>query len=256
VPDTTSPTTRAASILATRRRQSEQGPALPLDCRPTDIESALAIQADVTRQLDVTIAGWKCALPAEGRIIAAPVYTGSVYTGSPCRSPARNGQVRIEPELAFLLGHDLPPREVPYTEAEIDAAIERTHIALELIGSRYSDPTAMSYEEHLADGLLNQGLFIGPRVDDEAARLAGSLELLVTCNTETRAGLHGIHPNGSPRLPLYWLAEFLRTRGIGLQAGQAVITGSYAGSIEVPVDQDIVIRFGSLGELAVRFEGQ
>jgi 2-keto-4-pentenoate hydratase len=45
----------------------------------------------------------------------------------------------------------------------------------------------------------------------------------------------------------------LRSRGQGLQAGQAVITGSYAGSFDLPVGQQIAIRYGDLGELTVRF---
>ena len=48
-------------------------------------------------------------------------------------------------------------------------------------------------------------------------------------------------------------AEFLRTQGLGLRAGQAVITGSYAGSFTLPLGQDIVIRYGELGELSVHF---
>jgi 2-keto-4-pentenoate hydratase len=68
---------------------------------------------------------------------------------------------RIEPELAFILGRDLPARAESYTVAEIDAAIQETRLALELIGTRYSDPDAATFAEHLADGLFNQGLYLG-----------------------------------------------------------------------------------------------
>ncbi|HEX7749494.1 MAG TPA: hydratase, partial [Bordetella sp.] len=52
-----------------------------------------------------------------------------------------------------------------------------------------------------------------------------------------------------------WLVEFLRGAGRGLKAGQHVITGSYAGYIDVPADKDLKIGFGNLGTLAVRFAG-
>lgn len=243
----------AATLLAARRRSGEQGARLPEWCRPLDVDTALAIQAAVTDQLGERIGAWKCGMPAEGRVVLAPLYAGSIHATSPCGAWARAAQVRVEPELAFILGHDLPARNAPYTPAEVDAAIARTHVALELIDSRYSDPASAAFAENLADGLLNQGLFIGPQVDSEKARSAGEMTIDVTHESGQKIRLEGRHPNADPRAPLYWLAEFLRSKGQGLQAGQAVITGSYAGSFDVPAEQDVVIRYGALGVLTVRF---
>ncbi|OGB20933.1 MAG: hypothetical protein A3I66_19320 [Burkholderiales bacterium RIFCSPLOWO2_02_FULL_57_36] len=243
----------AATILAARRRNGGQGPRLPEPCRPLDVDTALAIQAAVTEQLDERIGAWKCATPAEGRVILAPIHSGTIHDAVPCAAWAHAGQVRVEPELAFILGHDLPVRDAPYTPAEIDAAIVRTHLALELIDSRYSTPGDASFAENLADGLLNQGLFIGPQVDGEKARTTGTMVIRVTLGNGQETRLDGQHPNTDPRAPLYWLAEFLRGKGQGLRAGQAVITGSYAGSFGVPVEQEIAIRYGDLGDLTVRF---
>src|SRR5690606_39981142 len=61
----------------------------------------------------------------------------------------------------------ISPRPEPYTPADVDAAIARTHLALELINSRYAEPDAAEFPEMLADGLVNQGLFIGPEVRSE-----------------------------------------------------------------------------------------
>lgn len=248
-----SPNTDAASILAARRRSGEQGPRLPEGCRPLDVDTALAVQAAVTEQLGERIGGWKCGTPSEGRVVLAPIYAGTMHVSSPCAAWARDAQVRVEPELAFILGRDLPARDTPYTPVEIDAAIARTHLALELIGSRYSDPSGVTFAENLADGLLNQGLFIGPQVDGEKARTAATMAIRVMSGTAQPINLEGRHPNAEPRAPLYWLAEFLRSRGKGLQAGQAIITGSYAGSFDLPAGQDILIEYGSLGRLTVRF---
>ena len=192
-------------------------------------------------------------MPTENGVILAPIYAGTVHTTSPCAISAHAGPMRVEPELAFILGHDLPVRDAPYTPADVDAAIARTHLALELIGSRYSNLADASFFEHLADGLLNQGLFIGPQVNDEKARTTGAMAIRVMPETGQEILLDGRHPNADPRAPLYWLAEFLRSRGQGLQAGQAVITGSYAGSFDVPAGQDIAIRYGELGVLSVHF---
>jgi 2-keto-4-pentenoate hydratase len=248
-----SPVTGAATILAARRKSGEQGARLPEWCRPLDVDTALAIQAAVTGQLGDRIGAWKCGMPAENRVVLAPIYAGTIPAASPCAAWAHAGQVRVEPELAFILGHELPARDTPYTPAEVDAAIVRTHLALELIDSRYSDPADAAFAENLADGLLNQGLFIGPQVDSEKARTTDAMTIRVTHENGQQTQLDGRHPNADPRAPLYWLAEFLRSKGQGLQAGQAVITGSYAGSFDVPAAQAITIRYGSLGDLTLRF---
>jgi 2-keto-4-pentenoate hydratase len=242
----------AATILSTRRKAGEQGPHLAETLRPLDTETALAIQSAVTTQLGERIGAWKCGLPFDGNVVLAPIHASTIHTASPCSAWTR-GHVRVEPELAFILGHDVPARDAPYTPADIDAAIAHTHLALELIDSRYTDPAAVSFAENLADGLLNQGLFIGPQVNDEQARSTAGMTITVQPEAEPERRLDGRHPNADPRAPLYWLAEFLRSRGQGLQAGQAVITGSYAGSFDLPVGQQVAIRYGELGVLTVRF---
>ena len=245
----------AARILAARRVSGEQGVRLPEDCRPRSLDDAFDIQSAVTQHLSARIGAWKCALPLEGRLTAAPIYANTVHVGSPCAVFAQDGHVRVEPELAFILGRDLPARAAPYSLAEVDDAIVRTHIALELIDSRYTPAEAAqaSFAEKLADGLVNQGLFLGPEVDAGQACAATDLPIRVRQADGTEHLHQGHHPNGLPRSPLHWLVEFLRSRGQGLQAGQAVITGSYAGSFTLPLNDDIAIQYGELGSLAVHF---
>jgi 2-keto-4-pentenoate hydratase len=249
----------AARILVARRLSGEQGARLPERCRPTSLQDAFDIQRAVSALLGDArgerVKAWKCALPAAERLVAAPIYARTVHAASPCPAWTRAGQVRVEPELAFVLGRDLPPRDAPYAPEEVDAAIASTHLALELIDSRYSpdDAAEASFAEKLADGLVNQGLFIGPAVDAETSRLASDFDIRVRLADGGEAHHVGHHPNGLPRSPLYWLAEFLRSQGQGLLAGQAVITGSYAGSFTLPLGQDIAIQYGDLGSLSVHF---
>ncbi|HYC41756.1 MAG TPA: fumarylacetoacetate hydrolase family protein [Noviherbaspirillum sp.] len=242
----------AASILTARRLKGEAGPRLPEALRPAGIDAALAIQSGVVDQLGDRIGGWKCGLSAENPVVMAPIPAGTIHAANPCPVWASAGQVRVEPELAFILGHDLPPRDAPYSPGEVDAAVAGIHLALELIGSRYAAPAEVGMVEHLADGLLNQGMLIGPRIDTSIAA-PGTMAINCRVGDGRDFTLDGKHPNADPRAPLHWLAEFLRSRGQGLQAGQAVITGSYAGSFELPVGEDLAIRYGELGTLAVRF---
>jgi len=252
----------AAAILVERRQTGTQGERLPESCRPTSLDQAIAIQVAVTErwceQEDDSIGGWKCLLPPEGKLIVGPIYTRTIDSVAPVSlwsKPSDSKIARIEPELAFFFGRDLPLRAQPYTAAEVDAAISRTHLALELINCRYTDPTQCTFPEMLADGLVNQGLFIGPQVDNELARNASEFTLIVGQNDEFSSH-NAEHPNANPRAPLYWLAEFLRSRGQGIVAGQAVITGSFAGVLEVPMNTEITLDYVGLGKMEVSFKAK
>lgn len=249
--------TLAASLLVERRRQGAQADRLPEHLRPHNIEDALALQDAVTEEwcnvMDDTVGAWKCSLPSPEKIVLAPIYTRTIDTIPPLAIWPKGDSARIEPELAFFLGADLPPRSEPYSIADIDGAIARTHMALELINSRYADPASCSFPEMLGDGLVNQGLFIGPQVDGETARHASEFAIHICRENNEPFIYSGKHPNGSPRAPLYWLVEFLRNRGHGFVAGQVIITGSYAGVIEVPLNTNIDIQYAGLGEMRVNF---
>lgn len=251
------PALAAARELVARRISGKQGPRLPETCRPTTLEEALAIQEQVSELWcdthDDSIGAWKCSLPSTDKVVVGPIYTSTINTVPPITIWPKGGCARIEPELAFIFGENLPPRSEPYTDAEVDAAIVRSHLALELINSRYENSSSTSFPEMLADGLVNQGLFIGPEVDAEQARQAATLSFRVEYSNGDITELQGRHPNNQPRAPLYWLVEFLRSRGQGILAGQAVITGSYAGVLEVPLNEDVKIHYLGLGVLDVHF---
>jgi len=149
-----------------------------------------------------------------------------------------------------VLAKDLPAREQPYTEADIDAAVGSVHAALEICASRYADPAACTIPEMLADGLVNNGLWLGPEL---TAPEAAAFELRWQAGEQAPQTALAKHPNGHPRAPLYWLANFLRERGLGLKAGQAVITGSYAGVLTAPAGQSLQFDYAGLARFEVEF---
>lgn len=246
----------AAATLADRRLKGLAGPCLQAELAPHTLEDALAIQWAVMGYMaraGYAVSGWKCGTPGPDKLVVAPIYAPTVHAASPCPVWAHDGEVRVEPELAFVIGRDLAARDEPYAPDEVDAAIVRTHLALELIDSRYSDPSTLSFADKLADGLVNQGLFIGPEVDAGQAALTHTMTIDIRVDGRPTQARAGQHPDPLPRLPLYWLAEYLRGAGQGLKAGQVVITGSYAGTFALPVGRAVAMRFGELGELAVEF---
>ena len=111
-------------------------------------------------------------LKAGDRVVVAPIYSRTISNAAPCPVWAQNGQVRVEPELAFVLGRDLPARAQAYSHAEVESAISKVHLALELIDSRYDDQAELTFADRLADGLVNQGLWLGPEVPWQQASQA------------------------------------------------------------------------------------
>ena len=246
----------AARHLLAARRARQSGARLAQSCRPTELEDALAIQRRVQELLGVETGGWKCSAPtAERAISCAAIFAPTIARASPCGVITFGGVVRIEPEIAFVLGRDLPDRAAPYGEAEVRAAIAETRLVLELLDSRYADPAAVSFAELLADHVSNQGLFIGPLLPDALRRQLDGFAIAVETASATLHARDGRHPDGHPLRPLAWLANFLASRAEigGLKAGAIVTTGSYAGALEVPIGTPLRVRFGNLGEIDVEF---
>ncbi|MEO7886489.1 MAG: fumarylacetoacetate hydrolase family protein [Polaromonas sp.] len=246
---------QAATELIARRRTAKQGPRLLEALRPLDLEAGWQVQQEVTRQLGQAVGGWKASLPSAGKLVAAPIYQPTISRAAICAVPFPAGAdtVAVEPELAFVLAQDLPPREQPYTQAEVDAAVGAVHAALEICASRYTDHTGLPFAELLADGIVNNGLWLGPAL---SAPDAAAFQLSWHIADGPAQTADARHPDGNPRAPLYWLANFLRERGVGLQAGQAVITGSYAGVLTLPMGKRTQFDYAGLARFEVEFRGQ
>jgi len=241
----------AARLLAAARASGRAGPRLPEGCRPADLESALAIQRRVVALLGQDVGGWKCSLPpGAGRINAAPILARTIFRASPCTIAAAGATARIEPEVAFVMGGDLPRRDTAYSEAEVRAAIAETRLALELLGTRYADPASVGWHEMMADCMQNQGLLVGPVVPRGLDAALEAFPVTVGGAGGVLSTHDGRHGDGHPLRPLHWLANFLAARGEGLRAGQVVTTGSYAGAIEVPLGEPLTVTFGDLGVIA------
>lgn len=251
---TTAAQESAAQYLFAARTRGTPGDRIPEAFRPADIDAALAIQQRVHALTGLQVGGWKCSVPSAARaILAAPIYAPTIRRDSPCPLPAVGGIAKIEPEVAFRLGRDLPPRGTPYTEEEIRSAIGAAHLVIELIGARYADPASVSFPELLADNVANAGLFVGPVVADPFTRPLEQFPLVVRTPAGPLHTREGKHPDGHPLLPLYWLANYLATRGDFLRAGQIVTTGSYAGVLEVPLATPLTFAYGDLPEFTVTF---
>lgn len=240
----------AAACLIEARRTRRPAARLPPALRPGTVAEALRVQQQVADGLGVGIAGWKCALPAGDKLVAAPILADAVWNLPDAPIALAVDPVRIEPEIALILGADLPPRAQPYGPADVVGAIAEIRLALEIIGTRFAQPDTMTPLEWLADNMFNAGLVLGPPVRGAGTALQGFELGLSGALNEARAARH---PDGHPLAGLCWLASFLSREGRGLRAGQAIITGSYAGVIELPRGAALTLRYGTLGAMRVAF---
>jgi 2-keto-4-pentenoate hydratase len=245
---------QAATALLNRRKAGTKMPRLADDIRPNSSDDALQIQQQmIAKRLD-QVGGWKCLQPlGKDQFILAPIFVDTIQRGTQCFLFADDALALVEPEITFILGEDLPAQQKDYSEAQIDAAIASCHMALELIQHRFADHNCVSFYEKLADGLANQGLFIGPEINKSQAYAASQIEISFKQGEQCQQ-FTAKHPNTLPQNPLYWLINFMSKRGTGFKAGQAIITGSYAGVVKVEFDQVTKINYKNMGKCSVEFK--
>ncbi len=247
---------QAAQHLFQVRKTKIPGTLIPEACRPTDRESAIAVQQRVMELMGLPIGGgatdgWKCGVPKpNGPLVFASIPASAISRTSPYSVPAPKGaasRAKIEPEIAFVVAQDLPPRATPYNDDEIRGAIGQAHMVLELLGTRYADASAASPIDLLADSYNNVGLLIGPVIPNVFNLPLDVLPVRITSPTQTLYDKTSPHPSGHPMKSFSWLVHFLNQRGLGLKAGQIVTTGSYAGVVETPLSVPITVELGGAG---------
>jgi 2-keto-4-pentenoate hydratase len=271
----------AAQYLLAARRRGTPGPRIPEADRPSTAADGLAIQARLAALIAQPIGGYKCSAPTEPRPVAcAPIFAPAIATTSSYAVQGTGGTARVEPEIAFVIGRDLPARATPYNDNEVRDAIGEARFALEIMGSRYADPASAAFPELLADFISNQGLFVGPALADPWQRRLEAFPLTIRAGDSVTSGVgppqaascapsggseaataasvgvvfatrDGKHPDGHPLRPLYWLANYLAAQGNPLRAGQIVTTGSYCGVIDAPLGKPLTFTYGDLGSLSV-----
>jgi len=254
---------QAAQLLLAVRRGAPRLSALPADVAPTTLPEAYAIQQLVLRGLGAAVGAWKVTLFDARNGICAPIAANTLLS-SPARlstlsAPTRNTrQFGIEPEIAFRMGTDLPPRtpRVPgvpgaladaYSAAEVYAAVASAHAVIEIVVTRFVDADAVSQLERVADNFMNEALITGSPCSDWQRLALHDLPLQVQVDGLTVHSGRGGHPLGNPLLPLVWIANHLAALGVGLKRGEYVTTGSCNGIRYATAGQQVRVSFAELG---------
>ena len=256
-----SKTQEAARLLHAAWRDQQPIPGLPHGCRPQNLDEGYRIQAALAAVHDVPVAGYKIGATNEvaQRIfdVDAPFF-GRVFAPSVLESPAEiaGGTVRlniIEAEFDFTLKKDLPARDGTYSRDEVMAAVDNLHPAIEIPDSRYKNWREAGMPQLAADNAIAALLVLGPPAADWRELDLSRHTVTVKVNGEAVDEGSGANVLGDPRNVLVWLANELSGRGLGLEAGQIVTTGSAADVITVKPGDTVVADFGDLGVAQASF---
>ena len=187
---------------------------------------------------------------------SAPIASVNLLRdGAPLAPPALrtagSRRIGIEPEIAFTMARPLPPGPT-YTRVQVLHAVAAAHAAIELCDCRLADFDSAPLLDRLADNLMDEALVLSPPSADWRALELKTLPLRVIIDGEVvHQGLGG-HPLGDPLIPLLRMANHLSQRGIGLQAGDVITTGSYAGCRWVAPGAQVTVEFAELGAASVK----
>lgn len=258
----------AAERLYEAEQNRKQIPALTLQYPELDMNDAYAIQkawVDQKKADGRSVIGYKVGLTSRAMQMAVnidqPDYgvllddmlfeDGATLKASDFLDP------RIEVELAFVLKKPLFGENVSIFD--VYNATDYVIPSLELIAARCmrTDPetgyTRKVYDT-ISDNAANAGIILGGRPikpTEMDLRWAGAA-LYLNGQIEETGLASGVL--GHPAKGISWVCKRFAPHGVGLEAGQVILAGSFTRPVPVKAGDTIHADFGPLGGIGLRFE--
>lgn len=172
-----------------------------------------------------------------------------VYEGGDQIEVSRFIAPKVEPELAFILGRDLP---ADASREDVVAAVESVHLAVEIIDSRVAD-WDITLVDTVADN-ASCGAIILDRTPIEVADTdLPEVSATMLIDGQPAGSGTGADVMGHPLAPLHWLAATLGEQGVPLKAGDIILTGSFCGAAPVLAGSSVEVDYGPYGRLSATF---
>lgn len=248
----TSAIEQAASLLANARRTGQPIRTLAPELVPADRDAAYRIQDAVIERLG-PVGAWKVAAGTGFPPLCAPLPATDVLESGADIDVAHRLVTLVEVEVGVVIGHDLPPRDLPYTADEVRGAIAGLAPALEIVGTRFAADAGQSPLADIADLQKSAAVVIGQSLIDWQDLGLASLPITLTLGGK-QVGSTNKGPDTDAVLEtLAWLANKAAPRHGGLKAGQVVITGSRLLDRTVVVGDAIEGRIEGLGTVTARY---
>jgi 2-keto-4-pentenoate hydratase len=159
-------------------------------------------------------------------------------------------QPKVEAEIAFILGRDLPHEQL--TAADLFRAIEYAVPAIEIVGSRVAN-WDIRITDTIADN-ASSGLYVlGSRpvkISDFDPRLCGMVMEKAGEPVSVGAGAACL---GSPLNAALWLAKIMAKVGQPLSAGDTILSGALGPMAAVQPGDVFEVRIEGLGAVRAAF---
>jgi 2-keto-4-pentenoate hydratase len=230
--------------------------------RPRDRAEGYAIQAGIENFSAGKLFGWKIATTSEAGQkhinvdgpMAGRILTETVLPDGGTASMAGNEMRVAEPEFAFRMQADLPPRSTPYNVQQVLDAVGTLHPAIEIPDSRFADFVSAGAAQIIADNACAHLFVLGaPTRSDWRALDLVEQKPAIKLRGKQYVG-YGKNVLGDPRIALAWLANELSQLGVTLKAGEVVTTGTCHPPLPIQSGDLFEADFGVIGKVSVRFE--
>ena len=159
-------------------------------------------------------------------------------------------QPRAEGEIAFLMKKDVMGPGL--SGADILAATEGVMACFEIVDSRIRD-WKIKIQDTVADNASCGVLVLGDRIVDPRKVDLATCGMVPEKNGDIVGAGAGAAALGHPLNAMAWLANTLGRLGIGLKAGDIVLSGSLAALIPVKAGDSLRVTIGGIGGCSVRF---
>jgi 2-oxo-hept-3-ene-1,7-dioate hydratase len=259
--------TAAAETLLQAERTRVQCGLLSLIHPEMTLDDAYAVQAALVarkRDAGAKVIGWKIGLTSRAMQQALNITTPDsgillddmLFPDGATVPKGRFIQPRIEAEIAFVMKAPLQGRDV--TREDVLAATDYVAPSLEILDTRIRrvDPAtgrARIITDTVSDNAANAGIVLGPQrhaVDAFDLRRVGAIVTRDGVVEETGLGAGVLN---DPVTGILWLVHRLAEYGMGIAAGEVLLSGSFIRPIEAPPGSRFHADFGAFGSVSLDF---
>ena len=259
--------TAAAEMLFLAEKTGRQCGLLSIAYPDTTLDDAYAVQAALVarkRANGAKVIGWKIGLTSRAMQQALNITTPDsgvllddmLFADGATVPKGRFIQPRVEAEIAFVMKAPLQGRQV--TRDEVTAATDYVAPSLEILDTRILrvDPAtgkARIITDTVSDNAANAGIVLGLQrhpVDAFDLRWVGAIVQRDGVVEETGLGAGVLN---DPVTGILWLVHRLADHGMGIAAGEVLLSGSFIRPIEAPPGSRFHADFGPFGRVSLNF---
>jgi 2-keto-4-pentenoate hydratase len=164
----------------------------------------------------------------------------------------KGGFAAVEAEFVAVIAHDVPAFGRMPTRQETSDLISTLHIGMELAGGPLATLNDLGPFAVAADCGNNDGVVIGPAIEDWRGRADESLKASMAINGASVGTGSAASIKGGPLEAVAFLVHHLEMRGLRLKAGDIVSTGATTGIHMVRPGDVALADFGADGQIAIR----